>query len=494
MRDTSGTTARTELLVIGSGFGGLTAAALAAATDIETCVVEQHLRPGGCAGDFALEGFWFPAGATVVTGLEPGGILRRVFDAAAIPVAAHELDPSIVVHAGGLSVAYSAGVHRWADAVERAFPGVPPGYRRFWEWSHRAGGDMYTVGRALPAFPIERLSDVRRSAHAISPAALRAAPLLFRTAGRVKRKFGAAGHAAADAIIDGMLLDSTGASAEQCSAAQAAIALDLYRRGCQWVEGGTGRLAMDLVRSIRRNGGEVRFRARVVSLERCPGGWQANLSDGSAIRARRVMANLPPGALRGLLGGDRTVPAAREAWSAFVLHLGIDGRGLEEIHPFHQVVEPSRPLHDGGNAFVSIYRGKGERSGRWSISVSTHTRPGSWRESDYAPGSARRTQLEEALIGAVERVIPCVRSRIVVRRSATPRSFERFTLRPDGFVGGLVQRPSNGAQFAAGHRPAPGIYLAGDHVFPGQGTVGVALSGINAYRDVCDSLKKRALL
>ncbi|MDZ7727256.1 MAG: hypothetical protein U5Q44_03140 [Dehalococcoidia bacterium] len=91
-------------------------------------------------------------------------------------------------------------------------------------------------------------------------------------------------------------------------------------------------------------------------------------------------------------------------------------------------------------------------------------------------------------------VIPDARSRVRLQRSAMPRTFERYTLRADGYVGGPVQRPGFPPLTAPGHRPARGIFVAGDHVFPGQGTVGVALSGINAYPDACDTLGVRALL
>lgn len=46
-----------DIVVIGSGFGGLTAAALAARAGARVLVLERHTRPGGCAGDFALGGF-----------------------------------------------------------------------------------------------------------------------------------------------------------------------------------------------------------------------------------------------------------------------------------------------------------------------------------------------------------------------------------------------------------------------------------------------------
>ncbi|MEY4531946.1 MAG: hypothetical protein RLZZ156_2669, partial [Deinococcota bacterium] len=67
--------------------------------------------------------------------------------------------------------------------------------------------------------------------------------------------------------------------------------------------------------------------------------------------------------------------------------------------------------------------------------------------------------------------------------SGTPRTFERFTLHSLGRVGGIPQMPQS-ANFNALHHTTglAGLYLAGETVFPGQGTLGVAVSGYNAAR------------
>ena len=482
-----------DVAVVGSGFGGLTAAALAAKAGMRVGVFEQHTRPGGCAGDFALGGYWFPAGATVVTGLERGGILRRVFDTIGVKIEANELDPAIVFHLNGQQVPYAASHEVWAATFREAFPSAAAGYLRFWEWTHELGGAVYSIGAALPSLPIERWADLRRTARGASPSAMRTLPLLWQTVGQVKRRIGAVGHAGADALIDSLLLDATGARADDCSAAQGAIALDLYRRGCQWVEGGTGRLAMELVRSIRGNGGSVRFGTRVSGLDRGGDGWDITFAGGERIRARRVIANVPPAALAAMRGRRAVLPSAGQAWGAFVLHIGLDGSGMGDVHPFHQVVLDAGGAldHEGASCLVSVYRGRGARADRWSVSVSTHTGVDGWQGE---PATSRRALLEARLLEAVAVVIPDLASRVRLVRSATPATYERFTGRPGGFVGGLVQRRGNTVFGAPGHRPERHLYLAGDHVFPGQGTVGTALSGINAYRDAAESLGMRALL
>ncbi len=484
-----------DLAVIGSGFGGLTAGALAARTGMSVRVFERHLRPGGCAGDFALEGFWFPAGATVVTGLEPGGILRQVFEKLDKSVDSRPLDPSILFHIDGRVVPYSGSHAEWRTVFASAFRDAPAGYARFWEWVEQVGNVVYHIGAALPSLPLQRLADIRRTARAAHPRVLRALPSLFSTLGAVKKRHGAIGDAGADALIDSLLLDATGATAAECSAVQGAIALDLYRRGCQWVEGGTGKLAMDLVRSVRADGGSVAFGTGVRSLRRNSVGWTLTTDHGEIIHAKTVIANVPPAGLDVLLGRQPALPRPGTAWGAFVLHLGIDARGLDSLHPYHQVIAPSANglAEVGASSLVSIFPGKGDRSDRWSISVSTHTEvmPGGMQGPEQA---CWRTRMEERLLSNVEQVIPDVRQRVLLQRSATPATFERFTSRPGGFVGGIKQVPSVVALRAPGHRPAKGLFMAGDHVFPGQGTVGTALSGINAYRDAAEYLGRKALL
>jgi hypothetical protein len=58
-----------------------------------------------------------------------------------------------------------------------------------------------------------------------------------------------------------------------------------------------------------------------------------------------------------------------------------------------------------------------------------------------------------------------------------------------GLVGGLRQDRWRALFGALSHRTGlSGLYRCGDTVFPGQGTIGVTLSGVNAWRSVRDEL------
>ena len=68
-----------DVIVIGGGIAGLTAAALLAHEGLSITLLESHHQLGGCAGTFRRGPYTFDVGATQVAGLEPGGSHARLF-------------------------------------------------------------------------------------------------------------------------------------------------------------------------------------------------------------------------------------------------------------------------------------------------------------------------------------------------------------------------------------------------------------------------------
>lgn len=118
------------------------------------------------------------------------------------------------------------------------------------------------------------------------------------------------------------------------------------------------------------------------------------------------------------------------------------------------------------------------------IAVSTHTDVKGWSGLDEAAYAERKAWLEERLYEAVRQVWPAIGGWVLQRFSGSPRTYERYTSRPGGRVGGypaiyplaLWRAPSRRTRL-------PGLTLAGDTTYPGQG-MGTALSGILAWQAV----------
>ena len=64
-------TAEYDVVVIGSGIGGLSAAAAAASTGLSVAVLESHDAPGGAAHEWTVKGFHFESGPSLYAGLSP---------------------------------------------------------------------------------------------------------------------------------------------------------------------------------------------------------------------------------------------------------------------------------------------------------------------------------------------------------------------------------------------------------------------------------------
>ena len=62
-----------DVIVIGSGIGGLVTASQLAAKGAKTLVLERYLIPGGSGGSFRREGYTFDVGASMIFGFGEKG-------------------------------------------------------------------------------------------------------------------------------------------------------------------------------------------------------------------------------------------------------------------------------------------------------------------------------------------------------------------------------------------------------------------------------------
>jgi phytoene dehydrogenase-like protein len=127
-------------------------------------------------------------------------------------------------------------------------------------------------------------------------------------------------------------------------------------------------------------------------------------------------------------------------------------------------------------------------SGHRALTISTHTDLRPWWQlyNHDSPAYEQRRQdyLEHILTGA-ERVIPDLRQRAALILPGTPVTFERFTRRRWGWVGGYPQT----RLFAARQpRLARNLWMVGDSIFPGQSMPAVALGGLRIARAVLSDL------
>ncbi len=247
----------------------------------------------------------------------------------------------------------------------------------------------------------------------------------------------------------------------------------------------------------RTLGGNLRTATLVDRIEADPGGgWVVATRRGGRIRAREVAFNLPVDLASKLLGRplvgrlDRRDRQSRAAWSAFTGYVAIDRRAVPDDSPlFHQVLGAyDRPIHDGNNVLVSLSTpgdaGYGPSTVRMAT-MSTHTRPEAWADLSPERYATRKRDYSDRLLAALGRALPDAPSRLEHAEFASPRSFARYTRRTLGAVGGAPVSRRNSTFLAVDADVlGPGLWVVGDSVFPGQGTMAVVLSAIRVVERI----------
>jgi phytoene dehydrogenase-like protein len=294
------------------------------------------------------------------------------------------------------------------------------------------------------------------------------------------------------------LLIAAQATTERANALYAASALDLPRRGPVHVSGGMGAVADVLAEAIETHGGRVERKTRATAVARNGNRIAAvETARGQRLEADAVIANLTLPNLARLLGDAAPRAVRRQAmppadgWGAFVVHCGVDGNALPPDAPMHQQVIADRPLGEGNSVFVSVSPSWDETrapAGRRAVTISTHTAPDpwwEWLERDRAVYEARKAAMAERVLATAEKAVPGLRAGADPILPGTPVTFERFTDRVAGWVGGY---PQTHLLRARAPRVVDDLWLVGDSIFPGQSTAAVALGGLR----VADAVMRAA--
>ncbi len=501
-------------MVIGGGMGGLAAAALAQRLGLDTTLLEAHTRLGGCAGYFPRGPYTFDAGATALMGLGPGEPIGDLLDVLGVPFAA-EPTPSYRVVLPDRRLDIAADPNRFAASLLAAFPpgdGITPdALRRFWRLQQAVGARLFSAAADVPRLPARGPADLVHDLRILGVGGLLAAMTSAVTVRDVLRLLGLGRDRAFSALVAMLLEDTAQAGPESVPFANAAACLHAYRGGMSRPRGGMRALVEGIGRRFAELGGDLRTATLVDRVEVLPTAREVGDgpvdSDSDArfavvtrrrqrILARQVAFNLPLDLAARLL--DRPVSGrlgraerkSRAAWSAFTGYLAIDRSAVPDDAPlFHQVLQSyDRPTHDGNNVLVSLSPVEDPGYGPATVRVatlSTHTRPADWEGLDEEAHRAKKAEFQARLLAALGRALPDAPNALAHAEFGTPRSFRRYTRRTLGAVGGAPVSRSNSNFLAVGPDVlGPGLWVVGDSVFPGQGTMAAVLSGIRVVERI----------
>lgn len=471
-----------DIIVIGSGIGGLTAGALLAQRGLKVAVFEQHFLAGGFCTSWeriVRRGserwrYVFDAGVHDISGLGDRGSVRNVLRRLGVEDRLDWRRVGHEYHLPGSHIKIPEGADGFADALAEKFPAERAAIRAFFTRMRAVYREMYadvekTGGVPRPPDNVDDLI-AWPGAH---PHAFRWMHVPFNK--MLNRHFRSARLKEFLSVLTGYLGDD----ARALTVGAMAPIFGYYFDGGYYPAGGTQELADVLVGVIEEHGGRVHLRAPVgrilIGQQRATG---VELANGEQHGAHAVISNADMRRTFFDLVGREHLPAdfaarvegSQASTSAFMVFLGVD---------FVPDIEPLVTVRADENSFVAICTpSRVDASlappGHSSIALITLIPQGeapSWdrRAPDYR---ARKRARGDAMIELAERVVPGLRGRIVFREDGSPATMGRYAWTSAGSIYG----PAQGQWHPQMKTPLERLYVAGANTFCG-GIEAVMISG-----------------
>ena len=499
---TTSSTQTYDVVVIGSGIGGLVTATQLAAKGAKVLVLERYIIPGGSGGYFKRGEYRFDVGASMIFGFGDRGTTNLLTRALAA------VDMKIETYADPVQIHYhlpdnlDLRVHRDYEKFLREliaiFPHEEEGIRAFY-------GKCWEVFNYLNSMELLSLEEFRYLTRVFFQkplSCLGLAKYLPLNVGDIARKY----------IKDPKLLQFIDMECYLWSVVPAdktpminagMVFSDRHYGGINYPKGGVGQIAQKLADGLVRTGGEIKYKARVKEIILENGkAVGVRLADNTEYRAKRVVSNATRWDTFGKLLPPEQMPTKEKKWqqrykkspSFLSLHLGVDAKVLPEGTDCHHILLESwdKMEENEGTIFVSIptlLDSDLAPTGYHIVHTFTPSSIEDWQGLSPQEYENKKEAAANKLIDRLEAIFPGISAGLDYQEVGTPRTHRRFLGREDGTYGPVPRRKLAGLLGMPFNRTSiPGLYCVGDSTFLGQGLNAVAFSGMSCGHRVAVDL------
>ncbi|MEN8237744.1 MAG: NAD(P)/FAD-dependent oxidoreductase [Actinomycetota bacterium] len=493
-------TVETDVVIVGGGLGGLSAARHLQEKGHEVVVIEHHSKPGGYAHYFRASGYRFEVALHALDGLGPGGWAKPMFETLGIfdKVEFNELEPFYTVSFPDFDLDVSTNIYEYISVVAGVFPDERGGLTGLFDAIKRVGHD---VGR----FTVDRRSGVKVNQMQMLE---RYPDMAVAFASNWETFVGQ--YLASDeakAVVT-TLWGYLGLPPSRLSAGQFALTLlSYFSAGAWYPTGGSGAMTFAIADEIERAGGAVFLRNTVTAI--VPDGPESvtvTTHKGLVVEARAVVSNASPVSTAallpdGVLDSDwlEKIESDVPALATFTVHLGVARDLAAEGWDHHEFFEMAG--YDIEAEYEAIVAGDFANAGmiisNYSVidpgcapdgkSVIVLTVLAPWDHDDVwgTGGDLDGYQENQRYVDAKEKVaailvdraarrIPHLKESIEVMLIGTPLTNARYVMQPHGSIYGREQTVANMMNRARPSTPVPNLFLAGAWIGGGGMTAAVA--------------------
>lgn len=491
-----------DIIVVGAGLGGLTAASRLAILGYKVAVFEQHYRAGGYASSFYKDGYEFDISLHAIPGLLDGGNLHRMLQCCQVAerIEALKYNTAYSIRINGEEIVIPNDIIHYKEMLLSRFPKEEHGIKQLFQ----------DLGYFEEGFQRHMLGEKRQSVkwHKDS--------LLFLRWSKMTCYDVVKSYVKDEGFIRifTAFWPNFGLPPKKLSALTFFITWVSYHyHGKYYIDGGAMQLTEAFLSVMQEHGVSIFYDANVVKiLDQGKKASGIQLESGEIHTADWIICNANPQVSLSLIRKDmiskriaRKITRSNIGCSLSQLYLGLDcsayelGILQEEIfvccgknhEEDYQMAVKNNYMNAG--YLLTNYSRKDTSEGNERRGILTMTyinKYSCWNECE----EEYRQQKEQVMEQMIERLItdyPMVKGHIVVKELATPKTMERYTNNRFGAVYGYRQDVKHsGKRRLQRNIGIPGFSYVGAWVSPGGGYEGTITGAIMEAQKIHHRLKK----
>jgi len=484
-----------DVIVIGSGIGGLTSAALLAKSGQSVLVLEAHDRPGGYAHGFKRKKYHFDSGVHLISGCGSEGycggqVIYKTLQALNLldEIEFISINPFSHAHFPGLQIGLPQTLDDFIAALSQQFPAEADGIKSLTELCLQLSEEITIADELMAEVDLEQAQQLM--------------PALF------KYRKSTLAEVAEQYISDPKLLGVfasnwpyLGLPPSQVSFVYWSTMLIGYMvDGAYYCKGGFQQLANTLVKGLQRYAGDIKYKSTVEKIiienEKVSG----VIVNNQRINATTVISNADFKQTVYHMVGEQYFPRRylqrikkmQHSLSIFVVYLATD-LDLKAMNISHESFCYQDFDHDknylstqqGDLSWVSItaptlvdhaLAPEGEH-----LLMLTTLLPYQAAES----WKLEKPKFMQTMIEIAAQTIPALEQHILYSEGGSPATMHRYTQNYQGAAYGWDVTPGQvGPARIQNQSPIKGLFFAGHWASPGGGVYGVSVSGVQAVQKV----------
>lgn len=481
-----------DFIVIGSGYGGLSTAALLSNIGLSVLVLESHTNVGGCASFFKRKDFSFDVGATTLSGLKKNQPLGKLFNILNLKPNIKKLDIGMIINFNGKKIIRYADKEKWIKECENKFYDGISNYRDFWEEVYKIedlAWELIDKNNNLPPKDIKDLINLSKINN------LKFVNLLSGLFLPIKNLLDKYNIKNKDFIsfVDNQLIISTQNDHLNSPYLTACMGLS-YPSETYYPYGGIYSTLKLLLEKFKDNKGQIKFKQEVIKIKKKEDFYLIKTKNKTYV-SKGVISNIPIWNMKNITEGkikkyfENISKKFDNAPGAFTLYFAIENKFNIESSYYQIHTKEQIPFCTSNSFFVSFsldndhYKApKGYRT----ITISTHTDVKEWDNLSKEEYLNKKKIIGDFIINELNNIFPEMKNlEKLYFLSGSPNTFEFFTKRYKGFVGGIPHSiDKNLLSLTPNITKFENLYLVGDTVFPGQGIPAVVQGSLNIFENI----------